>query len=192
MRSITIVENITLDGVVQAPGGLHEDDRDGFTHGGWASPYMDEVMSREMGSGFGTSELLFGRWTYEQFFSYWPQQGEDNMFTRVLTDTPKHVVSTGEPELPWANSTLVRGTAGVAELKASPGKDLVVLGSGALVRTLLREGLVDALLLMTYPLLLGTGRRLFDVDGAPVALRLAGTVTTSTGVIIATYRRDQD
>ena len=192
MRKITIIESITLDGVMQAPGGPDEDTRDGFAHGGWARPYMDEVMGREMGKGFGTTELLFGRWTYDQFYSYWPRQNDGNPFTQVLTNTQKYVVSAGEPELPWANSTRVDGVSGVAELRATEGKDLVVLGSGALTRSLLHADLVDEAVLMIHPVLLGTGRRLFEGGDAPAALRFADTVTTATGVIIATYQRAEN
>jgi dihydrofolate reductase len=192
MRRIIVTESITLDGVIQAPGGADEDTRDDFAYGGWARPYMDEVMGREMGQGFGTTELLFGRRTYDQFSSYWPRQDDGNPFTRVLTDTTKYVVSGGEPVLPWANSTRVDGISGVAELKATPGKDLVVLGSGALVRSLLHADLVDEVVLLVHPVLLGTGRRIFEGGAAPVALRLADTVTTTTGVIIARYERSED
>lgn len=192
MRKITIIESITLDGVMQAPGGPDEDTRDGFAHGGWARPYMDEVMGREMGKGFGTTELLFGRWTYDQFYSYWPRQNDGNPFTQVLADTQKYVVSAGRPELPWTQSTLVDGVSGVAEIRATAGKDLVVLGSGALVRSLLHADLVDEAVLMIHPVLLGTGRRLFEGGDAPATLRFADTVTTETGVIIASYERAEN
>jgi dihydrofolate reductase len=190
MRRIVVVESITLDGVMQAPGAPDEDTRDGFAHGGWALPYNDEVMGREMAKGMGTTELLFGRLTYERFYAHWPNQPEPNPFTQVLNATQKYVVSTtlSEP-LPWVNSTLLAGDAAtsVAKLKEQPGKDLAVLGSGELVRSLLRHDLIDEYTLLIHPLVLGTGRRLFADHGSAATLRLAGSVTTTTGVVVATY-----
>jgi dihydrofolate reductase len=191
MRRIVVVESVTLDGVMQAPGSPDEDTRGGFEHGGWALPYMDDVMGKEMSKGMGTTELLFGRRTYEQFYSYWPTAPQPNPFTEVLNNTQKYVVSTtlSEP-LPWINSTLVAGEAGegVAKLKQQPGRDLVVLGSGELVRSLMSRGLIDEYTLLIHPLILGSGRRLFS-DGARVAaFRLTSSVTTTTGVLIASYQ----
>lgn len=191
MRKLVVVENLTLDGVMQAPGGPDEDTRGGFQHGGWAMSYQDDVMGREMGKGMGRTELLFGRRTYEQFASYWPNQTEPNPFTEVLNNTSKYVASTTLTEpLPWVNSTLLVGDAAeaVANLKEQPGQDLVVLGSGELVRSLMEHRLVDELQLLIHPLVLGSGRRLF-ADGSPFTeLRLYGSVTTTTGVVIATYQ----
>ena len=190
MRRIEAVEFVTLDGVMQGPGRPDEDTRGGFEHGGWAAPYQDEVMLREMGKGFGTTDLLFGRRTYEDFYGFWPKQTEDNPFTGVLNATRKYVASrTLSEPLPWENSTLLSGDAGedVARLKREEGNDLVVLGSGELVRSLLQHGLVDAFTLLIHPIVLGTGRHLFDDKGAPTQLRLTGSVTTTTGVVIASY-----
>jgi dihydrofolate reductase len=190
MRKIVVVESITLDGVMQAPGAPDEDTRGGFTHGGWALPYNDEVMGREMAKGMGSTELLFGRRTYERFYAFWPNQAEPNPFTEVLNATRKHVASTTLTEpLPWVNSTLLAGDAEttVARLKAQPGKDLAVLGSGELVRSLLLHDLIDEYTLLIHPLVLGTGRRLFSDDGTTATLRLVNSVTTTTGVVIATY-----
>jgi dihydrofolate reductase len=192
MRKITAVESVTLDGVMQAPGAPDEDRRGGFEHGGWAQPYSDEVMGEEMGKGMGRTDLLFGRRTYENFYAYWPNAPQPNPFTEVLNNTPKYVASgTLTEPLPWMNSTLLRGDAGqsVAKLKEEPGKDLVVLGSGELVQSLMRHDLIDEFVLLIHPLVLGTGRRLF-ADGVPHAtLRLAESKPTTTGVIIATYQR---
>ena len=191
MRRIGVVENVSLDGVMQAPAAPDEDTRGGFAHGGWAPPYNDEVMGQEMGKGMGSTELLFGRRTYENFYAYWPNAPQPNPFTEVLNNTQKYVASTtlSDP-LPWVNSTLLAGDAAksVAELKEQPGKDLTVLGSGELVRSLLRHDLVDELTLLIHPLVLGSGRRLFDDDGSMAKLRLTHSVTTTTGVIIATYQ----
>ena len=191
MRKITAVESVTLDGVMQAPGAPDEDRRGGFEHGGWAQPYSDEVMGEEMGKGMGRTDLLFGRRTYENFYAYWPNAPQPNPFTEVLNNTPKYVASgTLTEPLPWMNSTLLRGDAGqsVAKLKEEPGKDLVVLGSGELVQSLMRHDLIDEFVLLIHPLVLGTGRRLFS-DGVPSAtVRLAESKPTTTGVIIARFR----
>lgn len=195
MRKIVAVESVTLDGVMQAPGGTEEDLRNGFREGGWGHPYVDDVLLREMSTGFGNSELVFGRRTYEQFSSYWPNAPKPNPFTDVLNDTRKYVASTtlSEP-LPWVNSVLLSGDARarVAELKAGPGKDLVILGSGELVRTLMATELIDGFILVIHPLVLGSGRRLFPESGPSARLRLAKSVPTTTGVVIARYERVHD
>ena len=152
MRKITAVESVTLDGVMQAPGRPDEDTRGGFAHGGWALPYNDEVMGVEMSKGMGRTELLLGRRTYENFSSFWPNQPEPNPFTEVLNNTQKYVASTTLTEpLPWAHSTLLAGDAAdaVSELKGQDGMDLVVLGSGELVRSLMKRNLVDKFTLLT-------------------------------------------
>jgi dihydrofolate reductase len=190
MRRVEAVEFVTLDGVMQSPGRPDEDTRGGFEHGGWAPPYQDEVMLREMGKGFGTTDLLFGRRTYEDFYGFWPKQTDDNPFTGVLNATRKYVASrTLSEPLPWENSTLLSGDAAedVARLKREEGYDLVVLGSGELVGSLVRHRLVDAFTLLIHPIVLGTGRRLFADDGARADLRLTSSVTTGTGVVIASY-----
>jgi dihydrofolate reductase len=190
MRRIVVVESLTLDGVMQAPGRPDEDRRGGFDHGGWAQPYSDAVMAGEMGKGMGRTELLFGRRTYENLYSYWPHQ-KDNPFTEVLNNTRKYVASTTLTEpLPWSNSTLLTGDAvdAVDARRREPGNDIVILGSGEVVSALLRRGLVDEFQLLIHPLVLGSGRRLFP-DGTPVApLNLTNSVTTTTGVLIATYQ----
>ena len=189
---VTIVENVTLDGVYQAPAGADEDTRGGFTKGGWAAPYSDETMLRELGVGSGPlSDLLFGRRTYEHFASVWPHMPQPNPFTDILNNSQKWVASRtlGEP-LEWMHSTVLDGSAGeaVGALKQSPGPDIVVLGSGELVQTLLRHGLVDEIKLSIHPLVLGTGRRLFRDGSALGAFTLVKAVPTPKGVVIATYR----
>lgn len=193
MRTLTVVNNVTLDGVMQAPGRCDEDERDGFTHGGWAQPYSDPVMARVMGEGMaaGNGSLLFGRRTYLDFAGFWPKQ-TDNPFTPVLDARRKYVASTTLTEpLPWSNSVLLDGDAAksVAELKAETADDLVVLGSGELCRTLIQHDLVDQYVLSIHPLVLGTGRRLFTDGAAFATLRLVDSLPTTTGVLIATYRR---
>ena len=191
MSRIVVVNNVTLDGVMQAPGRPDEDRRGGFEHGGWALPYGDEVMARAMGERMAAGGvLLLGRRTYEDFYGYWPQQA-DNPFTEVLDERRKYVASTtlSEP-LPWRNSTLLHGDAAeaVAALKEQGDEAIGVLGSGELIRSLMRRNLIDEYVLLIHPLVLGTGRRLFG-DGSPhTALRLVDSITTTTGVVIATYR----
>ena len=187
MRKVVVVTNVTLDGVMQAPGRPDEDRRGGFEHGGWAAPYA--AMLEAGGSMANAGGLLFGRQTYEDFYRVWPNR-TDNPFTAVLDNTPKYVASTTLKEpLPWINSTLLKGDTAeaVAMLKKTPGKDLVILGSGVLIQSLMRRNLVDEYLLLIHPLVLGSGRRLFTDDGAFAALRLANSKTTNKGVVIATY-----
>ncbi|HEU5346020.1 MAG TPA: dihydrofolate reductase family protein [Ktedonobacterales bacterium] len=191
MGRIIVNNNVTLDGVMQAPARPDEDERGGFTHGGWAIPYTDAVMMEQAAKGGATSgALLLGRRTYEDFFAVWPKR-TDNPFTAVLTNTQKYVASTTLKEpLPWANSTLLAGDAAdaVAELRRQPGKDIVILGSGALIHSLARRNLIDEYRLLIHPLILGSGRRLFPDGAAPATLRLISTITTTTGVVIATYQ----
>jgi dihydrofolate reductase len=188
MGKIVVFTSVTLDGVMQAPGRPDEDTRGGFKHGGWAIPYADAVTMSMAGENSGGG-LLLGRRTYEDFYSFWPNQ-KDNPFTQVLNNTPKYVASrTLEEPLPWHNSTLLKGDAAqtVAELKKRMDDDLVVLGSGALVSSLTAAGLVDRYILLIHPLVLGSGRRLFPETDEAVPLRLTGTKTSTTGVVIATY-----
>ena len=192
MSRLVVNTNLTLDGVMQSPSDHDEDRRGGFEHGGWAPPYFDQVMADVAAEGIAKGgALLFGRRTYEQFASYWSTQPEDNPFAAVLNERQKYVASTTLQEpLPWRNSTLLEGDAAeaVTRLKEQPGGDLVVLGSGELVQSLMERNLVDEYVLLIHPLVLGSGRRLFTDGGASVALRLVDTKTTTTGVVIATYQ----
>ena len=189
LRNVIVFTNLSLDGVMQAPGRADEDLRGGFQHGGWATPYA--AMSSVTGDSLSnTGPLLFGRRTYEDFYAVWPNR-TDNPYTQVLNNAQKYVASTTLKEpLPWINSTLLKGDAGeaVARLKEQPGKDFLVMGSGELIQTLMKHNLVDLYVLLIHPLVLGSGRRLFPDGGAFAALRLIDTKTTSTGVMIATYQ----
>ena len=192
MGRVIVIEHLTLDGVMQAPGNPDEDPRDGFRHGGWANRSQDPAMQEAMGARMSSTwSLLAGRTTYEQFADYWPRQAP-NPFAEALTRVQKYVASTTLTEpLPWENSTLLKGDAAdaVAGLKEETRENLVVFGSGVLVRSLLRRGLVDEFVLLLHPLALGSGRRLFPGSGtAPSAFRLVDSTTTATGVIIATYQ----
>ena len=193
MARIIAIENVTLDGVMQAPGSQNEDTRGGFAHGGWAQPYNDEVSMRRAGEGMAAEgAMLFGRVTYERFREVWAGR-DDNPFSPVLDGRRKYVASTTLTDpLPWQNSVLLRedATVTVRELKEhAPEGQLVLLGSGVLLRALLAADLVDELQLSIHPLVLGTGTRLFAENGPCHRLELADSVTTTTGVVIATYRR---
>lgn len=192
MSKIVVFELVSLDGVMQAPGRPGEDGRGGFEHGGWAAPYADPVMGKAAGESMATTgALLFGRRTYQDFYSVWPTRTDGNPFTEVLNNTQKYVASTTLKEpLPWINSILLNGdaVAAVTRLRKQAGKNIVVLGSGKLVQSLMRNHLVDEYVLQIHPLVLGSGRRLFT-DGDPFAyLKLVDTKTTTTGVVIATYQ----
>ena len=195
MGRIIVNISVTLDGVMQAPARPDEDTRGGFKHGGWAVPYSDAVMASAMGEAMarGRSKgegLLLGRRTYEDLYSVWPSR-TDNPYTEVLNTTRKYVVSTTLQEpLPWTNSTLVKGDAveTVSRLKAQSEKDFGIIGSGELIQSLMRHQLIDEFVLLIYPLVLGSGRRLFPDSGSPAQLQLVNTITTTTGVVIATYR----
>jgi dihydrofolate reductase len=190
MSRLIVNENLSLDGVMQSPAAPDEDPRGGFERGGWAPPYFDQVMGDVAAEGMAKGgAMLFGRRTFEQFASFWSTQPDDNPFAAVLNNRQKYVASrTLEEPLSWRNSTLLQGDAmeAVAKLKEQPD-DLVVLGSGELVRSLMLANLVDEYVLLIHPLVLGTGRRLFTDEGPSAALRLVDTKTTTTGVVIATY-----
>jgi dihydrofolate reductase len=192
MSRLVVNENLSLDGVMQSPAAPDEDPRGGFERGGWAAPYFDQVMADAAAEGMAKDgAILFGRRTFEQFASFWPTQPDDNPFAAVLNNRQKYVASrTLEEPLSWKNSTLLEGDAmeAVAKLKQQPDNDLVVLGSGELVQSLMRANLVDEYVLLIFPLVLGSGRRLFTDGGASAALRLVDSKTTTTGVVIATYQ----
>lgn len=190
MGRIIVVNNVTLDGVTQAPARSDEDPRDGFKYGGWGLPYNDSVKGKVMAEGMAKARgaLLFGRRTYEDFFKVWPGR-TDNPFTAVLDNTHKYVASrTLKEPLPWKNSTLLKGDAADAVAKLKVEEDLCILGSGQLIASLMRRNLIDDYMLLIHPLVLGTGHRLFDDGGAFAKLQLVDTVPTTKGVIIATYR----
>jgi dihydrofolate reductase len=191
VAKVGVFNHVTLDGVVQAPGRAEEDTRGGFERGGWASARMDEVMGRVMSQDMNKGgALLLGRRTYEDFYEYWPKQ-PDNPISRRLDNVRKYVASRTLTEpLPWSNSLLLGGDAvdTIAKLKADSDHDLTILGSGELIGSLIAADLIDSYVLMIHPLVLGSGRRLWP-EGAHVPLRLTGSVTTTTGVVIATYER---
>lgn len=191
MRKLTVINHMTIDGVMQAPARPDEDTRGGFSRGGWGQAGSDQVMADFMGVGRGgdPGALVLGRRTYLNFYGVWPHR-KDNPYTEALNKQQKYVASRTLTEpLPWQNSTLLRGdaAAAVAALKQEPGPDLLVMGSGELIQSLRRRALVDEYVLMIHPLILGAGQRLFP-EGTPADFRLAETVSTTTGVIIARYQ----
>jgi dihydrofolate reductase len=192
MSRIVVINHLTLDGVMQAPASPDEDTRDGFAQGGWAIAGQDEVMGRILGEGMagGPGRLLFGRRTYEHMYGYWPHQ-KDNPISEVLENSQKYVASrTFSEPLPWVNSTLLQGDAAdaVAAIKDEGGKDIVVLGSGDLLQSLMARGLVDEYLLMIHPVVLGSGHRMFRNGSSQQALNLTDSVITTKGVVMATYQ----
>ena len=192
-RSISVFLSVTLDGVVQGLGRPDEDVRGGFRYGGWGQDYVDEVMSREAGKGMARpGDMLFGHRTWRDFITAWGTRTDDNPFTAHMNAVTKYVASrTLRTADEWHNSVLLRGeaTQTVADLKAQPGKDLSIIGSASLVRALHAAGLIDHYTLLIHPLSLGTGARLFDRPAPLTRYALTGTVTTTTGVIIADYDR---
>jgi dihydrofolate reductase len=190
MAEITVLNHVTLDGVMQGPAGPDEDPRDGFRFGGWAAARTDHVMNDRLGRSMAQGgALLFGRRTYEQFAAYWPHQ-TDNPYTELLDRQTKYVVSSSLTEpLPWQNSVLLESMDAVAQVKASTEQPLTVLGSGVLVASLRERDLVDRYVLLVHPVLLGSGHRLLTGGTPPAELTLTESLVTTTGVVIATYER---
>jgi dihydrofolate reductase len=189
MRELTVNAFLTLDGVMQAPGGPEEDPSGGFEHGGWSVGYWDEQIERAMGESMSPPfDLVLGRKTYEIFAGYWPHT--DDPGAEPLNKATKHVASTTLTELEWENSKLIEGevSEGIRALKEQDGPELQVHGSANLIQTLLEQGLVDEFRLKIYPLVLGTGKRLFDGGTVPAGMELASSQASSSGVIMATYR----
>jgi dihydrofolate reductase len=199
MGRIVVMNHVTLDGVMQGPGRPEEDTRGGFTQGGWGhrstmpGDAAGKAMGERMAAGGGLAGWLFGRRTYEGLLSYWNQQ-PDSPFGPMLNNAPKYVASTTLKEpLPWPNSTLLYGDIAdaVGALKAQSAGVLAIMGSGQLIGSLMDADLVDEYLLMIHPLVLGSGRRLFP-ENVRVSLRLIDSVTTATGLVIASYEPARD
>jgi dihydrofolate reductase len=189
MRKLAVSTFLTLDGVMQAPGGPGEDDSGGFGFGGWSFHYWDDRMAEVMGAAMGVPfDLLLGRRTYDIFAAYWPT-APDDAGGKPLNDATKYVVSRGNPELAWHESVLIGGDAAqeIAALKDGDGPEIQVHGSGNLIQTLLRHGLVDEFRLWVFPLVLGSGKRLFADGTIPTSLQLVDSTVSTTGVVIGTY-----
>jgi dihydrofolate reductase len=193
VRSINVTMNISLDGVVQGPARPDEDTREGFAHGGWGAWHQDEVLAQEMAKGMsGPGDMLLGRRTWQDFVTAWAHREDGNPYTTRMNAVTKYVTSTTLDDTgAWQNSVLLRGdaTRTVAELKAQDGNDLGIVGSAALVRDLHAAGLIDHYTLVIHPLTLGSGSSMFEGPAPLTRLRLTGSVTTPTGVIVAHYDR---
>lgn len=194
MRKIILQEFITLDGVIQAPGGPEEDNSLGFNYGGWTAPYFyeaDEAAGEFMQKNLEISDLLLGRKTYDIFAAYWPEHADN---WPGINDVTKYVVSDSPIGLTWKNSELISGDviACLKDLKAGEGSILKVIGSSNLAQTLFKHDLVDEVWLMIFPITLGTGKRLFDNGTIPAAFAITDSLITSNGVIFANYKRAGD
>jgi dihydrofolate reductase len=191
MRKITVLTMITLDGVIQGPGGPKEDTSGGFKYGGWTVAYSDKVFGKVMQKELQPADYLLGRKTFEIFAGYWPEHGD---FWPGINEGTKYVFSKNlkksDPMVTgWKNSVVIKTAADIKKLKQSKGADIQVWGSSKLIQLLLKNDLVDELRLKIYPLTLGKGKKLFDQGAIPAAFTLTESIVTPSGVIIATYKR---
>ncbi len=186
MRKIIVLSFISLDGVMQAPGGPEEDASGGFKYGGWSAPYGDEISGKVMRKQMKSADLLLGRKTYEIFASYWPEHTD---YWPGINDVTKYVFSKTMEKSNWKNTVFLKNLSDIKKLKNAKGSSIQVHGSGELIKLLLKNDLVDELWLKTYPLTLGKGKKLFGDDAIPAAFTLTDSVVTPTGVIIANYKR---
>ena len=189
MRKIIVLSFITLDGVMQAPGGPEEDTSGGFKYGGWTAPYFyeaDEAAGEFMEKQMKSADLLLGRKTFEIFAAYWPEHAD---YWPGINDVTKYVMSNTMDKSDWQNSVFLKSVDDIKKLKDSEGSDIQVHGSGNLIQTLLKHDLVDELWLKTFPVTLGTGKRLFGEGTIPAAFTLTDSLVTPNGVIFANYKR---
>jgi dihydrofolate reductase len=186
MRKIIVSAFITLDGVMQAPGGPEEDTSGGFKYGGWSAPYGDEILNKMLQKQMEPADILLGRKTFEIFASYWPAHAD---YWPGINDVTKYVMSNTMKESDWENSVFLTSVADIEKLKNSEGSDIRVWGSGELVQLLLKHDLADELWLKIYPVTLGGGKKLLDNGTIPAAFTLTESVVTPSGVIIVNYKR---
>lgn len=186
MRKIIVLEFVTLDGVIQAPGGPEEDTTGGFEFGGWSAPYSDEVSSEAIQKQMEPADLLLGRKTFEIFAAYWPEHAA---YWPGINDVTKYVLSTTLKKADWTNCVFLESVADIEKLKNSEGSDIKVWGSGELVQLLLKNDLVDELWLKIYPLTLGKGKKLFAGGTIPAAFNVTESTVTPGGVMIVNYKR---
>jgi dihydrofolate reductase len=191
MRKVIAGAMVSLDGVMQAPGGPEEDPTGGFKYGGWTAPYFDDVLGREMGEQFSKPfELLLGRKTYEIFAAHWPyaEGGEDDLIAKPFNRTRKYVATRSSAPLSWNNSVAIHEPAAdVAKLKRQDGPDLLIQGSSMLTQTLLKNDLIDRIQLLVFPVVLGSGKRFFGDGAKAMALKLENSKTSPSGVTLSTY-----
>ena len=186
MRKIIVLSMITLDGVIQGPGGPEEDRSGGFKYGGWVAPYDDEVFSKVVEKELEPADYLLGRKTFKIWENYWPAHAD---FWPGINDGTKYVMSKTVTKSDWKNSVFIKSVADIKRMKNSKGSDIQVWGSGKLIQTLFENDLVDELRLKIFPLTLGTGKKLFGDGTIPAAFHLAESFVTPSGVIIANYKR---
>lgn len=186
MRKIIVLEFVTLDGVIQAPGGPEEDTTGGFEFGGWSAPYSDEVSGEAIQKQMEPADLLLGRKTFEIFAAYWPEHAA---YWPGINDVTKYVLSTTLKKADWTNCVFLESVADIEKLKNSEGSDIKVWGSGELVQLLLKNDLVDELWLKIYPLTLGKGKKLFAGGTIPAAFNVTESTVTPGGVMIVNYKR---
>ena len=186
MRNIIVLSFITLDGVMQAPGGPEEDTVNGFKYGGWSAPYFDEAVDKIMEKQMKPADLLLGRITFEIFASYWPEHADN---WPGINDVTKYVMSNTMSKSDWKSTVFLKSLSDIEKLKNSKGSDIQVHGSGQLIQLLLKHDLVDELWLKIHPLTLGQGKKLFDNGTIPAAFTLTESLVTPSGVIIANYTR---
>jgi len=189
MRKLIVSTFLTIDGVMQSPGGPGEDDSGGFAHGSWSVNYWDDRMGEIMGAAMSVPfHLVLGRKTYDIFAAHWPHATEEDG-AKPLNDATKYVASRSHPMLEWSNSVLIEGDAaeGIAALKKQDGPELQVHGSGDLIQTLMRHDLIDQYRLWVFPLVIGSGKRLFSEGTIPSGLKLVDSQVSTTGVVIGTY-----
>ena len=186
MRKIIVISFVSLDGIMQAPGGPEEDTEGGFKYGGWVEPFGDETFGNIMVKQMESTDLLLGRKTFENFASYWPEHAN---FWPGINDVTKYVMSKTMKKSDWKNSVFLKSLTDIKKLKDSKGSDIQVHGSGELIQLLLKNDLVDELWLKIFPLTLGKGKKLFDNGTIPAAFTLTESLVTPTGVIFANYKR---
>jgi dihydrofolate reductase len=187
MRKITVLSMVTLDGVMQAPGGTKEDASEGFKYGGWTAPYGDEAYGKAVQKELKQpADYLLGRKTFQIWEAYWPQHAD---FWPGISDGTKYILSKTRKKSDWKNTIFIKSLADIKKLKRSKGPDIQVWGSSKLIQLLLKNDLVDELRLKIHPLTLGKGKKLFDNGSIPAAFKLTGSIVTSKGVIIIHYKR---
>ena len=191
MRKVIATAFVSLDGVMQAPGGPEEDPTGGFKYGGWTAPYFDEVLGQAVGEAFSKPfDLLLGRKTYEIFAAHWPyaEGGEDDFIAKLFNRTTKYVATRSPAALTWKNSVAIHDPAAeIARLKRQEGPDLLIQGSSVLIQTLLKNDLIDEINLLVFPVVLGSGKRFFGEGAKATALKLESSKISPSGVTLNTY-----